>query len=519
MPTLTDYLDPDTLQRLQDAFVAIAQVPICICGADGQPLTKDSPCAMPPPGGPMEHAPIIVREEEVGRILWPAQPSGAAPVEGLRRFGEIFADLIARQARHNEEHASRVQELATLYRLTAEFTTERNVQKVLDLVARTVVDVLKAKASSIRLLNEDRTELVIKAMANLSSQYLDKGKILLSDSQIDQEVISQLKTVYIADERNDPRVLYPASARHEGIVSALCAPMLYKGRAEGVIRVYTGELHAFDWYEVSLLQAIAAQAGAAVVNARLYEEAVNAAGIRRQLHLASEVQRRMIPSKAPTLPGFRIAAMYVPCYELGGDFYDFLSLPEDNLGLAVCDVVGKGVRASLLMASIRASLRAHATNIYQMSEVVARVNRDLCNDTLVSDFATLFYGVIDARAHRLTFANAGHPPPILFRAGQAGTLGVNGPVVGINPAARWDHQVADLRTGDVLLAYTDGLSEALNFDDEPFGRARIEQAALAAIAEGQDADGIARSVLWAMRRFAGLQSRLDDVTMIIVQVL
>jgi sigma-B regulation protein RsbU (phosphoserine phosphatase) len=150
---------------------------------------------------------------------------------------------------------------------------------------------------------------------------------------------------------------------------------------------------------------------------------------------------------------------------------------------------------------------------------VARVNRDLCNDTLVSDFATLFYGVIDARAKRLTFANAGHPPPILFRSGQASTLGVNGPVVGINPAAQWDHQVADLRTGDVLLAYTDGLSDALNFADEAFGRARIEEAALAAIAEGQAADGIARAVLWAMRRFAGLQSRLDDVTMIAVQVL
>ena len=423
MPTLTDYIDAATLQQLQDAFVAVARAPICICGPESRPLTKDSPTCAAAPAGEVEHAPIRIDGQEVGRITWPAQPQGPADVEALRRFGGLLAELIARQAQRNEAHATRVQELAALYRLTAEFTTQRDVQKVLDLVARTVVDVLKAKACSIRLLSEDRTELVIKAVANLSAEYLSKGPILLSNSQIDQVVIRDLKTVTIADERTDPRVLYPAEARREGIVSGLCAPMVYKGRAEGVLRVYMDEPHEFDWYEVSLLQAIAAEAGAAIVNARLYAEAVNAANIRRQLRLAAEVQRRMIPAAAPALPGYRIAALYVPCFELGGDFYDFLSLPQNNLGVAVCDVVGKGVRASLLMASIRASLRAHAANIYQMSEVMGRVNRDLCSDTLVSDFATLFYGVIDGPARRLTFANAGHPPPILFRGGQASRLG------------------------------------------------------------------------------------------------
>lgn len=523
MATLSDYIDAATLQQLQDAFVAVARAPICITGPDGQALTKDSPsCPPTAAGGAVEHAPIRIDGQDVGRITWPV-PGPRIPcavdADALRRFGGLLAELIARQAARNEAHAARVQELAALYRLTAEFTTQRDVRKVLDLVARTVVDVLKAKACSIRLLSEDRTELVVKAVANLSTEYLNKGPILLADSKIDQEVIRELKTVTIADERTDPRVLYPAEARREGIVSALCAPLLYKGRAEGVLRVYMGEPHEFDWYEVSLLQAIAAEAGAAIVNARLYEEAINAANIRRQLRLAAEVQRRMIPATAPTLPGYRIAALYVPCFELGGDFYDFISLPQNNLGLAVCDVVGKGVRASLLMASIRASLRAHAVNIYQMSEVMARVNRDLCGDTLASDFATLFYGVIDAPARRLTFANAGHVPPILFRKGQASPLGTSGPVVGLDPASRWAHQVATLQTGDVLLAYTDGLTEALNFADEPFGRARVEQAALAAIGEGRDAEGIARMVLWAMRRFAGLQSRLDDLTLITVQVL
>ena len=538
---LTDYIDIDQIRRLEEVFRSVTGVSIRICGADAQQLTEVSPAA-PYQGREGEvssppamcalwaaagcQAPVIVEGQAIARVIYPPsdqRPSavgGAGGEEGsdaVAEFAKVTAEGLARQCCRSDEAASRVVELATLYRLTAEFTGQRNLKAVLDLVARTVVEVLKAKACSIRLLNENRTELVIKAVANLSSEYLNKGPILLSDSKIDQDILASGKPVYIADERNDPRVLYPAEARREGIVSALCAPMIYKGRAEGVIRVYTAQVHEFDWFEVSLLQAIAAQAAAAIVNARLYEEAVRSAEIRRALHTAAEVQRRMIPSKPPAVPGLDIAAVYVPCFELGGDFYDFLALPEDNLGLSVCDVMGKGVRASLLMASVRASLRAHAENVYAISEVLRKVNRDLCNDTLGSEFATLFYGVVDLKARRLTYANAGHVPPLLFRDGSVSQLESTGPIVGIDPHGRWTHRALPLRKGDVLLAYTDGLSDAMNFADEPFGHDRLRQAAQEAIAQGQPSEGIVRHVLWTMRRYSGLQSRPDDLTMIAIR--
>jgi sigma-B regulation protein RsbU (phosphoserine phosphatase) len=227
----------------------------------------------------------------------------------------------------------------------------------------------------------------------------------------------------------------------------------------------------------------------------------------------------MIPLKPPEIPGFQLGAIYVPTFELGGDFYDFLPLPPDNMGIAVCDVVGKGVRASLLMASTRASLRAHAANIYSMSEVVSRVNRDLCDDALVSDFATLFYGVLNYKTRRFTYCDAGHPPAILLRDGHASYLSTGGSVIGIDTTLEWKHDVVDLKSGDVLIAYTDGLSEALNFDNEAFGRERIERAALAGIAAGQPAEGVVRHVLWEMRRFAGLQTRFDDLTIIAIKAL
>jgi len=528
---LTEYIDIEQIRRIEETFRCVSDVAIYICGADGGAITgqsqdAESQCLRWAEAGCQ--APVMVEGEVIARIVYPPanqRPSvggkagGAGGNDGIAEFAKVMAEGLSRQCRRSDEAAARVVELATLYRLTAEFTGQRNLQVILDLVARTVVEVLKAKACSIRLLNEDRSELVIKAVANLSPEYLSKGPIRVSESKIDQEVLSSSRPVYIADERTDPRVLYPAEAREEGIVSALCAPMIYKGKAEGIVRVYTAEPHEFDWFEVSLLQAISAQAAAAIVNARLYEEAVRSAEIRRALQVAAEVQRRMIPARPPSARGLDIGAVYVPCFELGGDFYDFVPLPEDNLGLAVCDVMGKGVRASLLMASVRASLRAHAANIYGIADVLTKVNRDLCNDTLTSEFATLFYGVIDLKVRRLTYANAGHVPPVLFRDGKAQELPSSGPIVGIDPQGRWTQEVLTLRTGDVVLAYTDGLSDAMNFADESFGHERIRQAALEAIAAGQSAEGIAQHVLWTMRRFSGLQSRMDDLTVVVIRAI
>ncbi|MDY6913025.1 MAG: SpoIIE family protein phosphatase, partial [Planctomycetota bacterium] len=525
MATLTDYLDTEILQQVQDNFTALTRVPIRICHPDGWPLTnesepgsdaqadeQDKPCDVPIEIGPQVVGYIRLSPDSAARRETGPPAAGGRLSGDAMRFVRLMAGVIARMYDREKQLRTRVEELATLYRLTAGFTDQHDLQNVLDMVAQTVTDVLDAMACSIRMLSDDGNELLIKAVANLSPEYLEKGPILVADSSIDRQVLETGEVVYIADEQSDPRVLYKTEARQEGIVSALCAPLMYKGRPEGVIHVYTAEPHEFDWFEVSLLRVICAQAAAAIVNARLYTEAVKAATMRRELNLAGEVQRRMIPAEPPKYPSLDIATIYVPCFQLGGDFYDFLELPPDNLGLAVCDVVGKGVRASLLMASIRASLRAHAANVYDMSHVLAKVNRDLCDDTLLGDFATLFYGVIEVNTLRFTYANAGHMPPLLFRGGKVCHLTTGGGVLGIDLESHWRHEVMTFNKGDVLLAFTDGLVEAMNFHDEQFGRQRIEAAALTAIGQDCSAEAIAKHVLWEMRRFAGLQKRLDDIT-------
>jgi sigma-B regulation protein RsbU (phosphoserine phosphatase) len=208
----------------------------------------------------------------------------------------------------------------------------------------------------------------------------------------------------------------------------------------------------------------------------------------------------------------------VPSLEISGDFYDFVELPGDNLGLAICDVMGKGIPAGLLMAAVRASLRAHAGDLYDLSEILRRVNQSLYDDTLTSSFATLFYGVVNVRAMELTYANGGHEPPLLIRGDEVRSLTSGGTVLGVERDARYAQQVVKLCASDALVLTTDGVVEAVDFKDVQFGRHRVQEAARSAIRQGRDANGIARHILWEMRRFVGLRERGDDVTMVVVRI-
>ena len=514
MTTLQDYLGRAALKQLASVFATAAGLTVRIMAPDGTLYAWGGRARKGEDANPIASR-IVVGGEHVGSVILsgPVLPPHAERMLGLVR------DVLGRLCQQAGELRDRIEELATMYRLTEVFTGLAEQKEVYRLVAETMVKVAGADACSIRVFNEDRTELLTMAAYGLSKAYMAKGRILLADSQIDQEVITGRKDVYIADERSDPRVLYKAQARREGLVSALCAPMIYRGVVEGVIRVYTKQPHVFDWFESSLIHGVASQAAAAIVNARLYQEALRAEEMRRQLHMASVVQRRMIPARPPRVPGLELAAVYVPSLELGGDFYDFIPFAGDNLGICVADVIGKGLRASLLMASARSMLRAHAAHIFDLSRVLRAVNLDMLTQSQEEDFITMFYGVLDVHNRRLTYCSAGHEPALLLRGGEAEWLSCGGGVMGIDADMNFEHEVLGREPGDVLVVSTDGLPEALNFQDEPFGRQRVRSAALAGARLAPTAEGIARHLLWEMRRFSGLQTRRDDLTLVTVKVL
>jgi len=431
------------------------------------------------------------------------------------QFLFLLANAIARLCYQEFQLRQRITELMALNRIAIMLAEARDLQRVLDRTAKVVCEVMETKASSIRLVDEENDELVIKAVYNLSPQYLAKGPVRMSRADIDHVALGPAGYEYVSNMGTDPRVQYPQESVREGIVSMLSVGMRYHGKAVGVLRVYTEQEQTFSPLQVDLLKAVAAQAAAAIENARLIAESAQAEALERQVNLAGEVQQRMIPHAAPDVPGLDVASAYVPMYSLGGDFYDFIPLPEDNLGLAIADVSGKGVPASLIMASVRAFLRAQVDNVYYLYEVVKRINLMLYRDSKPGEFVTLFYGVLDANNLRFTYCNAGHPPGMVLRDGKVVELGGDNMVLGVEADEDYSQTIFQLQSGDVLMLYTDGLPDARNFNGEAFGRQRILEAFGRG---GQTADEVAHNVLWEMRKFVGLSKPTDDVTMIVVRV-
>ena len=304
------------------------------------------------------------------------------------------------------------------------------------------------------------------------------------------------------------------------MASGLALGMMYKGKAVGVIHLYTAKRKKFGRFELALLRAVASVAAAAIENARLYSDSLQAKEMERQVRMAAAVQRQMIPQKAPEIAGLELAGIYVPCLGLAGDFYDYIDLPNGNLGIAVADVSGKGVAAALRMASTRATLRAQVGKVFEICEVMQNVNEAFCLDVdpadMVMPFVSMFYGVVDMSNRRMTYANAGHEPPLLLRDGKVVHLGEGGPVLGIDPASTYYQDVVQLQVGDVLVICTDGLIEAINFQAKQFGSTRVLQAAQAKA--NDSAEHIAKHILWEMRRFAGLTERLDDITIVVAKI-
>jgi sigma-B regulation protein RsbU (phosphoserine phosphatase) len=409
----------------------------------------------------------------------------------------------------------RINELTAVYTVTMMLSESRDLNRVLQRTVELVCELMGVKAASIRLLDQESDELVIRAVHNLSAEYLSKGKIRLSQAEIDRIALSPKGYEYVRNMAADPRILFPQEAVREGIVSMLSIGMRYKSRPVGVLRLYTQQEQPFSQSQIDVLKAVAAQSAAAIENARLLADTAEAEALEKQVMMARDVQQRMMPHSPPAIAGIEFASIYVPCFELGGDFYDFIPLPDNNLGLAVADVSGKGVPASLIMASVRSSLRAHVDFIYYLYEVLQRINTMLFRDTRTGEFVTLFYGVLNTTTRRFTYCNAGHPPGLLLRDGKLLELGSDNMVLGVDPAERYTQSVIDLQSNDVLLLYTDGLPDAMNFQQQSYGRERLINAFMGG---GETAEEVVQNVLWDMRKFVGLTKRTDDVTMIAVKV-
>jgi hypothetical protein len=300
-----------------------------------------------------------------------------------------------------------------IYQLTTLVAGEFSLQEVLDKLAEAAVKIVGVKACSIRLLDEEAGDLKMRSTYGLSEEYRNKGVVSKNDTVIKAAFAGQ--AVVLDDMRVDGRVKYKEAAIKEGLVSQLTVAMQFRGRAIGVLRLYSPRPERFVQDNINLARAVASQCAVAITNARLYRKAIEGARMAEQMRLAGVVQRRMIPEKAPQIPGLDIAATYIPCFDVGGDLYSFYQFRENSIDVAIADVIGKGIPAALMMSSFRGAVKAYVDTGGDMpahcdkqdksdcyKDIVKRINKMACDECKDGEFITLFHAAIDVGDMTLT---------------------------------------------------------------------------------------------------------------------
>ncbi len=278
----------------------------------------------------------------------------------------------------------------------------------------------------------------------------------------------------------------------------------------------------FSAAERGLLAGWSPQFALMIENARLNERVLDQEKMRRDLAMAADVQQRLLPERVPQSGKAAIAASSIPARTIGGDYYDFLDLKEwgdEQLAIAMADIAGKGISAALLMAVVQASLRLITEEQGQsLPQIVARMNRALHRSTQSKGYATFFYAHLDGPGQRLCYVNAGHNPPYLLRAGsgEIEELREGGMVIGLFPVAEYRQAAVDLHPGDVLIVYTDGVTEAMSPTDEEFGEERLKDFLLSSA--HLDVDGIRSQLLEKLRSWMAEAPQHDDLTFMLLKM-
>ena len=259
---------------------------------------------------------------------------------------------------------------------------------------------------------------------------------------------------------------------------------------------------------------------------QLVRERVQKERLERELEIAKEVQEQLFPSHAPRMDRMEVAGVCLPARVVSGDYYDFLPLGMNELGLAMGDICGKGISAALLMANLQATLRSNVMNLWpesrnngdrMVSAVVDRLNKQIYSFTTANKFATFFYAFCDGASQTMTYCNAGHNPPLFFAGNEVRRLTTGGTIVGVFADSEYDQETIQLNEGDLFVAYTDGIVESINEYGEEYGERRL----IRLIQENRDlsAEGIKDCIVKNVLEWAFAEERDDDMTLIIAKIL
>lgn len=454
--------------------------------------------------------PLVTKRKTIGVITLFAELGYQFKEKEIHLLGNFasHAALSIENAKLYNMNKQKVQELGILFDVGKRISMHLNPQDVLRSMAEQFLWVMKADGCSVMLIDKNERTMSIQVTRGITRRSNLQKKIKIGQGIVG-EVARTGQSAVIQDEGKDagPNA-FPKSLRDEGIQTILSVPLATKEDIAGVVNLYTKEKKDYSLSEMHLMNTLAGQAAVALQNAQIFEE---------HYHVAQLIQRSLLPGRVPAVKEIEVGFQYLPSQEISGDYYDFLEM-RGKLGITVADVSGKGTGAAIFTAQGKYAWKAYGLLEEDPQKVLTLLNRLMVENTPTEKFISMFYGVLDYRKKEFTYANAGHLPPFLYRPGakDCKQLSAPGLLLGIDSDVDFGKKSISLSTGDILLFYTDGVTEARGEGGEIFGMERLEKAFSDNV--HHSAQVIANRILATVRSFTRKRSLDDDITIVVVKI-
>ncbi|MEN8007987.1 MAG: GAF domain-containing SpoIIE family protein phosphatase [Candidatus Krumholzibacteriota bacterium] len=405
-----------------------------------------------------------------------------------------------------------VEELSVLNDLARAISVSQDSDEIMKTIIGRSVKAVSAEEASITMVDRDEMvptgTLIWERTSGGGDEHYHLNRNVLGF------MCHEKRSLLVNDPAADPR--FQGIRIAEGIRNFMCVPLMVGAELIGILSAYNKIGEEFNQDDQRILAIIATQSAQVLEKTRLDQEAKASERIREDMRLAEIIQEKLLPNGPPDIPGFDVAGASLAAGHVGGDYFDFIPLRDNRWAIALGDVSGKGVPAALLMANLQATLRSQALQDTSCHQCMANCNRLLFLSTSHDRFATLFYGRLDIRSNVLTYCNAGHERPFhLTRDGETKRLVAGGLAVGILEEFDYEDDIVILQPGELVVVFSDGVTDMINNEDEAFGEGRLED--LLGNNLGLEARDLVELIIAEVKKHAGDEPAFDDVTVVIIK--
>lgn len=463
-------------------------------------------------------APIISNNKHVGFMFFSGKISNENFSSGELEYLQSLSNLAATAIENgiifqelkdvNRRLDKKIQELNTVFEIGKELNSTLDTDKIVNLLGFSLMGEVMVQRCLILL--EENGKLLLNMSKGFKSPVDPEA---LQDPEIQSALLSLSKQTPVDDIADEK-----LRALLQELQLIVACPLYSQEKMRGLVFIGKKITDAdFAPEELDFVATLGNTALISLENARLFGEALEKQRLEEELAIARQIQQRLLPKEPPKLSDFEIAALNLPTYSVGGDYFDYFAIDDHRYIISIADVSGKGIPAALLMSNMQATLHAMIFNEMPLNQIVARINTLLYQNTTYDKFITGFIGILDLRERTFTSVNAGHNFPYLCHAnGELETLQNGGLLLGMIPNVAYELETRQLQAGDWIFMFTDGVNEAMNIQEEEFTDARIEEI-LRANLTGSAAD-LVRNMSDAVKLHTAGAPQSDDITMIAIKV-